>query len=84
MSVIQENENEKEFNITSMGVTMGTLICSYLYNDERVFNAGYQKTRDGNLVIKVQTVEGSPVNAMDDAIAKCKDDLNTLLAGIPN
>ena len=70
---------EKEFKIGEFGITMGTLLCSYLYEDQRVCNAGYKTTRDGNLVIKIKTHNESPDLCVEDAIKKCREELNNLM-----
>ena len=73
--------SEKEFNLGELGTTMGTLLCSYLQNDTRVYHAGYQVSRDGYLIVRIRSASDTLVDeCINDAIKKCRDDLNELTA----
>ncbi len=70
---------EKEFTICKSGITTGSLLCSYLRDDNRISVTGYRCTRDGDLVVKIITSTESPDVCITDAIKKCKEDLNRLM-----
>ena len=70
---------QAEIKIEGLGITMGSMLCSYLYNDPKVCHAGYQTTRDGNLVIKVQTTSDTAADVcIANTVKKCREDINRL------
>lgn len=70
---------EKEFMIDKSGISIGNLLCYYLRDDRRVSYAGYRCTREGNLIIKINTIEESADLCMSDAIKKCLAELDQLI-----
>ena len=56
--------------------TIGNLICSYLIEDTSVYNTG---AKYENRELTISITGDNPQQSLDDAIAKCKLDITSLI-----